>query len=373
VASEGIALALSELYEAAITPDAWPDALSNFARATNSVGCRFRPAEPEAAVRFPASPELAEFLHDFHLEGWGLSDPRTSRGVPMVKSGRTVILDHDIADDEERRRSPFYQTLLRRHDLPWWAAIAFSVDGSPCVLSILRSAVQGAFTPADARDFADIAPHLGRVASLASKFALAQGIAAVEALERVGRAAFVIDSAGRIVAGNSLAEKNAGGDLVLSRGRLYATDRASDRRLQDLITRAVAPQAAGSPGLDPVFARRSEGRPFMVEAFPANRPMRDVFRRIAALVVITDLEARAKPAEALIREAFGLTPAEGRLAFALAGGEDMRQAADRLGVAYETARAQLKAIFGKMQVSRQAELTAALTKIAPGGEKQALA
>ena len=231
-------------------------------------------------------------------------------------------------------------------------------------MSILRSAAQGAFTPADARGFADIAPHLGRAASLAGKLALAQGIAAVEALERVGRAAFVIDSAGRIVAGNSLGEKNAGGGLIVSRGRLYAADRASDQRLQDLISRAVVPLTACSPGLDPIFVRRREGRPYMVEAFPANGPMHDVFRRIAALVVITDLGARPCPPDRLLREAFGLTPAEARLAVRLGSGEDLRAAADLLGVAYETARAQLKAIFGKAQVARQSEFVALLARIA---------
>ena len=106
MATEAIAFALSGLYEAAVTPNAWPDALSSFARATHSVGCRLRPLAPEPALRFPASAELGEFLHDFHSEGWGLADPRTSRGVPLVKSGRAVVLEHDIASDDERGALP---------------------------------------------------------------------------------------------------------------------------------------------------------------------------------------------------------------------------------------------------------------------------
>jgi len=137
-----------------------------------------------------------------------------------------------------------------------------------------------------------------------------------------------------------------------------------DQRLQDLISRAVMSQPAGSLGPDPVFVGRRAGRPYMVEAFPANGPMRDVFRRVAALIVITDLGARAAPPDRLLREAFGLTPAEARLAARLGSGEDLRAAAERLGVAYETARAQLKAIFGKAQVSRQSEFVALLARIA---------
>lgn len=371
--TEAIAGALSALYEAAAAPGAWPAALSGFARATRSAGCRFRPVAPEPAPRFPASPELGEFLHDLHAEGWRLADLGARRVAPLAESGRAVILDRDIVDDDERRRSPFYQTLLRRHDLPWWAAIVLSVDGSPWLLFVRRNAAQGAFTPADARDLAAAAPHLSRAVSLAGKLALAQGLAAVEALERVGRAAFVVDCAGRIVAGNSLAERIAGGDLMARRGRLSAADRPSAQRLQDLIGHAIAPRTGGDAGLDPVFVKRREGRPAMVEAFPATGPMRDAFHRIAALVVVTDLGQRACPPDRLLRDAFGLTPAEARLAARLGSGEDLRAAADRLGVAYETARAQLKAVFGKAQVSGQAELAAVLARMALGGEKRAVA
>ena len=249
--------------------------------------------------------------------------------------------------------------------MPWWSAIAFKVDGRTWCASILRSASQGPFAPADGSGLAAVAPHLDRAASLASKFALACGLGAVDALERVGRAAFVIDPAGRIVAANTLAEQCASPDLAVIRNRLCAANSASDRRLQALITQAVAPRAPGVAPPQPIFIARREARPTMIEAFPAAGSMRDIFRRIAALVVITDLNARTKPADALIREAFGLTPAEGRLASVLAGGDDLRNAADLLGVAYETARAQLRAIFGKAQVSRQAELAAALARPSP--------
>jgi DNA-binding CsgD family transcriptional regulator len=367
--SEAIALASAALYEAAATPDAWPNALHGLARATGSVGCRLRPVHlrPED-VAFPASPDIQSFLKDFVSEGWLRADLRTLRGVSLAEAGRPVVVEPDVTTEEERRHSPFYQTLSRRHDLPWWTAIVFEVEGRKWCASILRNAAQGPFTPADARSLADAAPHLGRAASLAGRFALAHGLGAVEALERIGRAAFVLDGTGLVIAANSLAEQCAAGALKLVHGGLRAADLASDRRLQALIAQTVAPRAPGTAPPEPIFIARREGRPTMIEAFPAAGPMRDVFRGIAALVVITDLNARARPAGTLIREAFGLTKAEGRLASILASGEDLRKAADILGVAYETARAQLKAIFGKTQVSRQAELAAVLARLAQDAE-----
>ena len=352
--------ALDGLYEAAGTPDAWPGALHRFAVATRSVGCRFRPVRPEPGdAPSPASPDLAGLLSAFTSQGWSDKDPRALRGALLTDAGRVVLLEHDISSDEERRRSPFYQEFLRRHDLLWWAGIVFRVEGRPWSMAIHRSPAQGPFTSADARLFAEAAPHIGRVFNLAGRLALAHAAGAADALERVGRAALVIDATGRVVASNLLVEDIASeGALTVAKGRLHASDLQSDRRLQELVARAIAPRVSAGSLSAPVFVSRRAGRPYMVEVFPATGPLCDVFRRIAALVVITDLDLRQRPRTDLIREAFGLTSAEARLASTLASGEDVRTVADRTGVSYETARTQLRAVFAKTGVSRQAELAA---------------
>jgi DNA-binding CsgD family transcriptional regulator len=372
MASEAIVDALDAMYEAAITPEAWSDALHRFARATGSVGCLFYPHRPELTdLRFPASPDIRDFLSEFVEGGWYLIDHRSTRGWPLAQSGRSVVIEHDIASDDERRRSPYYQELLKRHGMPWWAAFGFRVDGVFWSIPVLRSARQGAFTPADALDLAGATKTLAKVVSLAGKFALAQGRSSIEALERVGCASLVLDFSGRSVLMNALAQSMLGGDLRLINSRLYAVERESNRRLQRLIDHAVAPLTRGSPPPGPVFVARREGRPYMVEAMPATVPMRDLLRRIAALLVITDLGARPRLGESLIREAFGLTATEARLAISLGSGEDLRAAAEIHGIAYETARRHLKAIFSKAQIKSQSELVALLMRLPSVRERDA--
>lgn len=252
MASGAIVQAFDGLYEAAVTPEGWPDALHRFALATGSVGCRLRPVHSAPRdVSFPESPDIAGFLNDFVSEGWQRSDPRTLRGAPLAELGRSIVLEHDIATDEERRHSPFYQTLLRRHDLPWWAAIAFAVDGRRWCVSILRSAAQGAFTPDEAQGLADAAPTLRSIVSLGGKLTLSHARSAVEALEQVGCAALVLDRRGRCVLMNALAQSAVGGDLRLTDKRLHAIDRDSDQRLQRLIDCGVAARTADSPAPAP--------------------------------------------------------------------------------------------------------------------------
>ncbi|HEX2561208.1 alpha/beta fold hydrolase [Phenylobacterium sp.] len=73
------------------------------------------------------------------------------------------------------------------------------------------------------------------------------------------------------------------------------------------------------------------------------------------------------PAERLwssIRESFGLTPAELRLARKLRDGLTLSDAAQDLNVSVNTVRNQLRAIFDKMGLKRQADLVRALTELA---------
>ena len=64
-----------------------------------------------------------------------------------------------------------------------------------------------------------------------------------------------------------------------------------------------------------------------------------------------------------VRESFGLTEAEVRLARSLREGRSLQEAAQELGVALNTVRNQLRAIFDKMGLQRQSDLVRALTEL----------
>lgn len=64
-----------------------------------------------------------------------------------------------------------------------------------------------------------------------------------------------------------------------------------------------------------------------------------------------------------MRESFGLTPAETRLAARLKDGLTLKEASADLGVTINTVRNQLRAIFDKVGLSRQSDLIRALTQL----------
>jgi DNA-binding CsgD family transcriptional regulator len=199
--------------------------------------------------------------------------------------------------------------------------------------------------------------------SLAGKAVLARGRSSIDALERVGCAALVVGASGEVALMNARAERLLGGELQLKAGRLRALDRANDHKLQRLIDGAVAARGSAAAAPPPIFLARRDMRPYMIEAFPAIGAMRDLFGRVAALLVVTDLASQPKPAAELAREAFGLTATEARLATTLASGESLRAAAEGRGMTHETARGHLKSIFSKVGVHRQTELVAVLANL----------
>lgn len=64
-----------------------------------------------------------------------------------------------------------------------------------------------------------------------------------------------------------------------------------------------------------------------------------------------------------LRESFGLTPAETRLAARLKDGLTLKEASGELGVSINTVRNQLRAVFDKIGLSRQSDLIRALTQL----------
>jgi DNA-binding CsgD family transcriptional regulator len=82
-----------------------------------------------------------------------------------------------------------------------------------------------------------------------------------------------------------------------------------------------------------------------------------------ALLVFSDLCRKSTPQSEVLSQAFGLSPAEARLASLIATGASPERAAEELGIARETARNQLKAVFAKTNTHRQGELIALLSRL----------
>jgi DNA-binding CsgD family transcriptional regulator/PAS domain-containing protein len=345
---------------AAVDPTRWDAAMDATAKATGSFGAAlqsWRGRLPE----FPISERLAPVAETFVKGGWVDCDIRYRVQPAIERSG--VGTDSDVLTFEEAERHPFYQDFLGRHGLRWFAGVKIGEGDLACLLSIQRSAVEGPFTSAELQRLAGLGRRLAGAAELARAFAFARVEAALDAFEASHSPVAMIDRTGEVVRLNRSAERLLGPDLQIVRRRIVSRNRDAthtlDRALHDLIWRRSA--EACQPA---VILPRRNGRPIVAYPSRLSGATREGFALAQGFVVFVDLEARPAAVGADLMPVFGLTKAEARLADRLLREESLEAAAQNLGVAYTTARNQLKAIYQKTDTHSQGQLIALVSRLA---------
>jgi DNA-binding CsgD family transcriptional regulator len=175
-----------------------------------------------------------------------------------------------------------------------------------------------------------------------------------------------------VIAANAAADRLFDRDIRISNRRLAVRDRTASRELAALLDQLaalldrlrVAPETAAMAA-PPIMIRRESGRGVVARALPVSGAARGPFLGARALLILSDMGERRPACAKTLSRAFGLTPAEARLAVLIADGRSLDEAAGRIGIKSQTGRNQLKAIFAKTGTHRQAELVALLSRL-PG-------
>ncbi len=388
----------SALYDAALDPARWPDALAGVADAVGPGGraCLFVERRPrDYAWVVPArleSAAVAAFAgHYADLD-------------PMLAAMGDAPLGHVVHSAAVQTRaqqacSEFYVDFAWPHGMPVCRMVV--VRRAPGLVTKL------ACTTDDRRDrdrrpardaLARLAAHVRRAAPLPELWGV-RGAArdgALGALGRLGGAVLATDAEGRVAFATAAAEALlADGDALTveagahlgARGRLRAALPRETAALRRLIVEAAAvavsagerPRrsapagAGGAPGGALTLPRPGRG-PLTVTVAPLRRaaaapagPNAAALGSAAggavaaaALVCVSEPGAAAGALGARLRAAYGLTAAESRVAEGLAAGRSVREVAEAAGVAIGTVRNQIKQVFAKTGVRRQSELVLAM-------------
>lgn len=345
---------------AATDVGAWRDALDMVVKETGSHGTLLFNL---TGVQFPTAlvtDSMQESTHIYMRDGWNGRDERF-RGIPLLQR-HVVIDDFDIFSMDTIKRLPYYQEFLRPLKLAGFAGIRIAHGDSLWCLSLQRSPAQGNFSIEDKQRLAALSNSMSSAAAVSSALGFATAKAALDAFELSGSAALIVDRQGEVIRANPRAERLLRGDVRIVARRLVAKDINATATLDSALSRLV--RNPGSAALLPPVALPREGQlPLM--AYPLRLSDLDAnpFARGRAFIVLVDPEERRRPPEAALRDVFGLTVAEARLAARLACGEALEAIADDLNVTKETARFHLKRIFAKTGVRRQAELVALFARL----------
>jgi DNA-binding CsgD family transcriptional regulator len=356
------------VYDAALEPALWVSVIERFADMVGGSSGWLSQLDMVDGSGADEGDPLARTDPNFaplYIEHFALRNPLSNVDNPdgYMRQWRPKILtDEDWVDKDDLTKTEYYNDFLKPQDVHSCLMIRLAADGYEiATLNLGRPERRGQF---DARDI-EIAeahhPHLIRAFQLGRKFAatrrLSRDMAGV--LDHSPHGVFLLDRTGRIRHVNRKGEALLAevGGLATINGRLSATSPEAARRMHALVCAAGSldgeRRSGGSMAL-PTPARRL---PLSLTIAPARPDRFSAFHAGPSVVVcVTDLEAEMSLPEQRLRELFGLTAAEARVALALFDGLGPADAAASLGVSFHTVRNQLVRIFEKTETNRQTDL-----------------
>ncbi|CAN0302633.1 unnamed protein product, partial [Phaeothamnion confervicola] len=351
-------------YDAALDPSAWSDVLARVAACLGAVGADLHLLDDDVLRCNYMGMQPREVLEEY-AEKFLDREPR-SLSLRQLAPGQ-VITDLQIVNAHTMRNHPYYADFLPR------IGLGHCIAATPLKEARHRAYFGVHLAPASGAPSEDMLalvkamqPHLGRAVSAQFRMMDAElrNHVYTDALDRVSCGVAILNGAGRLMLSNTAAQAlfAHGQPLKLVQEHLTATVPAESRKLQMLIQYALTRRNLRG-GATIVHGAGQRALCVTVDATSEEFRQRT---GAAAYVYITDLHARpCRDHAQQLRDMFGLTPAETRIAIGIAAGEPVREVARQAGVTYESARFTLKRVYEKLGVHKQGELVALIQAALP--------
>lgn len=357
------------IYDAALDPERWPIFMQKLSESFggNSVFFAQDATAPAANLYQTAGFEEAP-LRSYveHYAGTNVWTPHLAK----LRSGAVASGD-DLVPRAVFEKTEFFNDWLKPQGLAYGiGGIVANERNLLTQISIIRPAKVGAYSGFERDVFQVVTTHLRRAVTIHRELAGArlQRDAAIDGMERLGVAAFLVDIDARILfanpAGSTLLSEGDG--LLAPDGRLAARNGRRTEQLLHLVRQAA--RAAAGIGHHPGGAMplpRRDRRPLTAlispmkgEALAPGLPVP------AALIFVRDPTRRMITQPDALKVLFGLTASEARVAMALTDGESPEEVASRLQTSIHTVRLHIKNAMAKMGVHRQAEMVAIILRSA---------
>lgn len=365
------------IYSAAYRSDMWRDILATLAREAGGSGAFIACHDRESGrgrILFshgiPAA-ALEKYAELNRQPGAWYRDFVSNWPQGLVHRDTEVFSDAQARSREEFERikqsAGFGRTVL--------AILGKSRDRVE-LLCLGRQPGGRAFRGDDLTDLSFVPSHIGHALSIyhdqLQKSFVEQG--ALLALNQLPYGAIIVDSSGGIIASNNLGRllvETGDGIRCGTQGIEFAVS-GSILSVRQLIGQGVRKtgetEARGPNGHDVqplVVPRKQSDTPLFVSLIPAGALGLTDVDNTCALVVIADPTRTTRVNGALLRKAFGLTPAETRVADLIIGGKRLADAPTVLSITEGTARTHLKRIFSKTGAVSQADLVRLVMNCGP--------
>ncbi|HEX2257213.1 MAG TPA: helix-turn-helix transcriptional regulator, partial [Afifellaceae bacterium] len=344
-----------QIYDAAADPALWPDCLERLRGELNAAGTALIDYDfASRACRVFASAGTAVDFVECYQEGLASRIPWIRDG-PWYALGR-VSQGHEIIADDELAKSPVYLRWLKPNGFfhRLCGVLCRSEDRVLFVVAS-RPASSGRYDEGEARFLGDLLPHLRRAVRLSRKL-LCSGTMA-SAFQHLPHAVFIVDRAGRPVLKNGAAEAllNRSGLRLDGEGRLSAGTATATVQLHRALAGLANGEAEASCHVLITAGAASRAAQLLTVA-PIGTRATAALQGHAAVLVVAAPDGTAEWRPRSLRETYGLTPAEERLALLILQGLRLDEAEAVLGIRHSTARTHMRGIYAKTGTRRQVEL-----------------
>lgn len=265
-----------------------------------------------------------------------------------------------------RLASDLYIEFSERTDIPFGCQTSLLVDPDHFVgLAILKSRADGRSSDDQRAAFAAVAPRVRAAVKLQMAMEAQGRQMVIGAFDAVSARALLIDRHGRVQAVTPAADRLLSGTrrLSIAGGRIDTPVPLETRRIAQALHAAVTGARREATIPLPPLADGQHALRLEIRALPEQ----DWTMGLApsAIMILRDGGADMGHHQARLRSDFGLTAAEADIALALARGAARADIARSRQVSIETIKTQLKPIYQKLGVSREAELVARIM-VLPG-------
>lgn len=203
--------------------------------------------------------------------------------------------------------------------------------------------------------------HDEELSDLRDALAGLSGNGVEQALDLVAVGVVLLDGTGRLLHANSAAHELAAvGDCIRIRSKgVDALDPVSGPAFRLSVSEALAAAKAGEENVVGILLHRVAGGG-AVSALACALPSGEADQSCAPAVALflSNPERNSRAPETLLMDLFGLTPAEARVAGALANGARSVDVAEELSVSQTTIAFHMRNLFQKTGTNRQADLVA---------------
>ncbi|AKC68241.1 hypothetical protein MB84_00320 [Pandoraea oxalativorans] len=354
-------------YDGVLDEARWDQALREFNRWAGGIGFhsvtwdRARHCATRDSNSLDASPDL---IREF-VEKLAPTDPRVALMLQQPV-GRAMRCHHHLSD-RYVSRSELYNDFLIPHGVRYTYGMHLDgADGTSELLAVFRAPDHAPFEDADDTPELEIlTKHIARAARLraGTRHLQAQAAIGMAVLDHLDMAIVITDETGHVHYLNVAAHQRLGAtrNVCIRGGKFTAVLPNDEQAVRRLITHATAPMpVAGSHRL-----QGDNQQHWVVTVLPLreSHTCAAPWEKPMAMLTIGELDRRVTLGPYTLKVLFGLSPAEARLAQALAEGCELTQYAQNANVAINTARTQLRHIFDKTGCRRQTDLLRVLHAI----------